>query len=524
MTLFVAALIAVMAAAAVQSRGRAIRDAERATQDTARLLEAQMTYVLDVAATILAVEAALADDADITRDEARADMSRDLKVLIRDKPYVFRAFVADWSGRVIAGSLEPLPWLDVSERPYFRRHLLGEVGPVLTTGIQSQASGEPLMILSRRMDRAGGPAGVIIVSFNLDVLRDVFASLAPSEFGAVFQLISADMEILVDVSPPPDQRGGILSGEDARALIEGRTVRLAGEDGEERIWANRRVGDKPLYVRVGTSMPTVIFGWKEDLAAYGLGGGIAVVALVMLAGFVMVYGRREEAAARALRDLNVALESRVADRTAELERLMAELRVSLAEKDVLFKEIHHRVKNNLQVVASMVRFSSAKVRDPDARTVFAEIARRIRAIGLVHQTIYEQEAAARIALEPYLEKLAESEGDVYGAAERGIAITVSASGDLDLNNAVSVGLIVSELIANSLKHAFPDGRTGSITVDVRGCEGRCGIMVADDGVGMPEGARDGTGLGIIRAVATQLDAVLTITVGAGTRVEMSFPI
>ncbi len=525
MVLFVAALLAVMAAAAVQSRSRAVAEAERATQDTARLLEAQVAYVLDVAGTVLALQSAIADDAPTDDDAFRARIGRDLRGILADKPYIFRAFLADRRGEVIAGTLDPLPRLDVAQRAYFRRHAAGETASILTTGMQSQATGEPIMVLSRRIDGpAGDFVGVGIVSFNLEALSAIFRSLAPGEFGSVFQLIGEDMRILIDVSPPPDRTGARLQPMEAVKLGESAPFRQASAVVEERIWVSRKVADFPLHVRVGTRVPVVIGRWKEDLASYALGSGIAVVALTVLAGFVVVYGRREEIASRALRELNAELERRVADRTAELEALASELRGSLEEKDVLFKEVHHRVKNNLQVVASMVRFSSAKVKDPGARGVFSEIARRIRAIGLVHQAIYEQQAASRIPLEPYLVQLAELEGEVYGATERGVAIEVRATGEIDLNNAVSVGLVVSELIANALRHAFPGESGGSVGIMVERRDGFCRVRVDDDGVGIPPGAGDGTGLGIIKAVAAQLNATLTITHHGGTRVEFTFPI
>ena len=525
MALFVMALLAVMAAAALQSRSRAVAEAERATQDAARLLEAQVAYVLDVGATILALQAAIVNERTIADERFRETFGRDLRSLLADKPYVFRAFVVDANGEVIAGTLDPLPRLNVIRRSYFHLHASGQNGPILTTRVRSQASGEPIMVLSRRIDgEKGGFLAVGIVSFNLDALREIFRSLAPAEFGSVFQLIGEEMTILIDVSPPPDRTGARLDVGEAEKPFAPASSLHASSDEEERIWVSRKVGAFPLHVRVGTSLPVVIGRWREDLASYALGSGIAVVALTVLAGFVVVYGRREEIAARALRDLNAELERRVVERTAELQNLAAQLGASLEEKDVLFREIHHRVKNNLQVVASMVRFSSAKVSDPGARAVFSEIARRIRAIGLVHQTIYEQEAASRVPLERYLVQLAELEGEVYGAAERGVLIEVRSTGDIDLNNAVSVGLIVSELIANALKHAFPVDRGGRITVTVERLEGLCRILVVDDGVGFPPDTSDGTGLGIIRSVAAQLNAAVTIEREGGTRVELNFPL
>lgn len=142
MALFVMALLAVMAAAALQSRSRAVAEAERATQDAARLLEAQVAYVLDVGGTILALQAAIVNERTIADERFRETFGRDLRSLLADKPYVFRAFVVDANGEVIAGTLDPLPRLNVIRRSYFHLHASGENGPILTTRVRSQASGD----------------------------------------------------------------------------------------------------------------------------------------------------------------------------------------------------------------------------------------------------------------------------------------------------------------------------------------------------------------------------------------------
>jgi two-component sensor histidine kinase len=526
MAVFVLALMGVMAAAAIQSRQRALAEAARITTDIARLLESQVTYVLDVASTVLTLEEDVAQRSDLDNRDETARMSRGMRDVLSDKPYLFRIFLTDKEGTIVASSLENAPPLNAANRSYFQRHRAGEVGPILTSGLQSQASGEPLLIMSKRIDGPTGEMkGIAIVSFDLRALRPYFQAVAPSEFGAVFQLIDNGMMILVDVSPPPDDQGQYLPAEEASYLQTERSVSYRGtSDRVFRIWTHLKIAHRPLFVRVGTSIDSISDRWRQDVASYAVGSVIALLAMVVLIIFVVRFGIREQRAVDAVRRLNADLEFRVQERTAELERLTDEMKQSLKDKDILFKEVHHRVKNNLQVVSSMVRFSSFKVRDEGAQQVFAEIARRIRAIGLVHQTIYEQHATTRVALGPYVQQLAELEGDVYGARDRGIEIFVESTGELDLNNAISAGLIISELVSNSLKHAFRVREGGRIDVKVHQGDHFCCLRVTDNGVGLPDDTPSNTGLSIVRAIAAQLNADLTITSDHGTDIRVSFPV
>ena len=291
-----------------------------------------------------------------------------------------------------------------------------------------------------------------------------------------------------------------------------------------RIWAHRPIPGTDLFIRVGTDRTQITRKWNQDLADYAMVGLVAFVALIGLTGIAVRYADREETALNELRKLNLELELRVAERTQKLETLTRELQQSLEDKNVLLREVHHRVKNNLQVVASMVRLSSNHVHDVQARGVFAEIARRIRAIGLVHQTIYEQEAASAVLVKSYLERLAALEGDVYGINERGIRIRTEGEGELDLNTAISMGLIVSEALANAIKHAFPGGREGLITVSAEVSDQQWKVSIADNGVGFNNEIDAGTGINLIRALAGQMRGKVRFASDNGTRVEMTFPI
>jgi PAS domain S-box-containing protein len=195
------------------------------------------------------------------------------------------------------------------------------------------------------------------------------------------------------------------------------------------------------------------------------------------------------------------------------ERRAAEesLKRSLIEKEVLLREIHHRVKNNLQVISSLLSLQANKADSGQATDVLRESVQRVRSMALVHEKLYESGDLANVDLGEYIEVVTREFTDVTGASERRIRIDTDVEVvPLAVDQAVPCGLIVSELLSNALKHAFPDGRPGTIRVSIRSSDHReVQLQVADDGVGLPPGAAvddpDSLGLWLVKALATQLD-------------------
>ena len=248
----------------------------------------------------------------------------------------------------------------------------------------------------------------------------------------------------------------------------------------------------------------------------------ASAAIFLLAGLVAIHLRREGAEWSALFSRNTDLEEKVVERTDELASMNGALAKSLEEKEFLFREIHHRIKNNLQIVASMVRLSGKGNTDKVAQAVLDDIARRIRAMGLFHQTLYEQTEGSQVDLAVYLSTMLDAEAQIFGAIERGIAIEIEARGMLDLDMAVSVGMVISEAFSNCIKYAFIDRPKGRICVKAEARDGTCRIEIIDDGIGIPEQVTDGTGMTIMRTIARARNADLSISSDHGTRVRLEF--
>jgi PAS domain S-box-containing protein len=204
------------------------------------------------------------------------------------------------------------------------------------------------------------------------------------------------------------------------------------------------------------------------------------------------------------------------------------LRSSLREKEAMLKEIHHRVKNNLQVISSLLNLQAERLEDTAHRAVFLESQNRVRAMALVHETLYGSESLAQIDLARYLERLCESLAQTYPGSDRITICQSVAPITVDLDRALPVGLIVSELVSNALKYAFPPPRSGQVQVVAYVTEDHYIVLtVGDDGVGLPRDFQleqsKSLGLYLVRLLAQQLRGTITIDRTNGTMFTLRFP-
>jgi PAS domain S-box-containing protein len=198
------------------------------------------------------------------------------------------------------------------------------------------------------------------------------------------------------------------------------------------------------------------------------------------------------------------------------------------KREILLKEIHHRVKNNLQIVSSMLNLQSEYFRDPRTVELLAESQNRIRSISLIHDMLYRSNDLSRVNLGEYIESLTAHLVRSFGNERSKIDLRIRAENIvLGLDTAIPCGLIINELVSNSLKYAFPDGRKGLITVDLESQDGGTyALAVRDNGVGFPAGLdfRKTTTLGLqlVGMFVEQLDGVMSMHNKQGTEFRITF--
>jgi PAS domain S-box-containing protein len=204
-----------------------------------------------------------------------------------------------------------------------------------------------------------------------------------------------------------------------------------------------------------------------------------------------------------------------------------QIQASLREKESLLREIHHRVKNNLQITSSLLRLQASNINDASARSIFDETQMRIRSMALVHEKLYQAKNLTRINFADYVRTLGELLFKSFAATADAVSLDVA--GDdffLDIDTAVPCGLIVNEVLSNALKHAFPGGR-GAIFVRLERHEGRCVLTIRDDGIGLPPQfdlrAVDTLGLQLVRGLVQQIDGSLEVRSIIGTEFRIDFP-
>jgi PAS domain S-box-containing protein len=210
------------------------------------------------------------------------------------------------------------------------------------------------------------------------------------------------------------------------------------------------------------------------------------------------------------------------------KQAQSQLESALREKTVLLNEVHHRVKNNLQVICSLLNLQANASGNRHVRSVLLESHNRVQAMALTHQLLYESKDFSFIDLGEYLQRIASLVTRAMPTSSQHVElVTTLERAKSELPCAIACGLIVNELLTNAFKHAFPNDRSGHIWLEFRAADTRPGMLrVADDGVGLPEAVRDGgdtsLGLQLVPMLAEQAGATMTVLVDGGTEFIFRF--
>ncbi|WP_247877139.1 sensor histidine kinase [Azospirillum brasilense] len=511
---------------ALRDRAAALQHAQDTAGNASLLVAEHAARLVETSDLILKQAVQLAGPADAPLPTDRAAWER-YAALVRGTPYLVSIWLFDAEGNAVLTTRRfPTPAMTVADRDYFLAQRAGGSaagGNLFITALDdSRYSQEPLILLSRPLAAAPGQfRGVALVAVSPRYVRDIYKSF-DFDYARSITLRRADGTVLLRETQGPD-------------ATDSAPAEAAGEP---EITALRRVDSVPVTAEVAIPVSSVMERWHGQLWTYISYALAALAAVSVIGGMALQRARRERQAESALQHAYDTLEERVHQRTAELEQTNAQLETAVTDKEVLLKEVQHRVKNNLQVICSLLRLQAARIDEP-ARRAFDESLRRIQCMSLMQELLYRSDQPARIDFADYLRQLCD--GLVRSTNPTGARLTVNAPRpwSLDVDQATPLALIASELVSNALLHAFPLGHPGTITVELlpEGSEGMR-MVVRDDGTGLPpdpsasqnratDKRQSGLGLVLVRALAQQAGAQVTIDRqpdgGPGTRFVVSVP-
>jgi two-component sensor histidine kinase len=212
-----------------------------------------------------------------------------------------------------------------------------------------------------------------------------------------------------------------------------------------------------------------------------------------------------------------------------------QLNASLKEKEVLLKEIHHRVKNNMQVISSLLNLQSGRIKNQEILEMFKESQDRIRSMSLIHERLYQSADLAKIDFSHYIQNLAKHLFQSYRIDPEAVVLKTNVKDvSLDINKAIPCGLIINELVSNSLKYAFPQvtgtdekiAKKGAIDIQLMTDDGKVTLLVKDNGVGLPIDldieTADSFGLQLVTTLVAQLNGKIDIKRKPGAIFKITF--
>lgn len=482
--------------------------------DRERLLEQRATQATSLAQFAATYTSRLYDESariagqvnDYARDRQPSprDLGAYLATRVADTPANDYIVVLDSAGRLITTSDPALPTGTVYGGPDFASRMAGRerhVEPVR----RSRLTGAVIYSLSQALtNRDGSFGGVVGVNARPQGVRPTASRGAQEPLltlwghdgrfvGASFVDFDAQGEAIAPRKPP----GLGIPGSGA---VKDR----------DEISAALNVEGWPLTVVASFERDGVLTTWRRDVYE-----NIALIALVLAGiGALVWFGvKTAEREDRAKRDL------------LETSKIAAQ---ALKDRDLLLKEVHHRVKNSLLMTSSLIHLQARQFDDPEVREAFESTRRRLTSIGLVHEALYSGSSLEEVELDGYLGRLVQEIADAYGADARAISLRTEIEPIMLAPSQITpVGLIVTELITNAFKHAFGDGGGGEILLRARLINvDEIEITVRDDGKGWsgPAPEKPGSlGTRLIGSLAEQLGGVLSIANEDGAAFRIIFP-
>ncbi len=491
----------------------ALTRAEDATQDLALLMEEYTKRTLETSDLLLnEVISYVRLRGGVGAVSEIGEVGRFLADLTRRSSASDLFLIIDPDGNTVATSISgPTTPVNFSDRAWFKAHRAGAESFV-GGAIVGRLANEILYTYSRRIpDLNGDFDGIAQIALRPTFLQEVSRPDA-STSNVILGIWARDGRVIARTGLTAQQ---IDSGLGHTMLFNQMETHRTGTyrekdsiDGLERIISFRRLERWPVTVTASLPVATALAAWTT-----GLYWSAVITALIFIAfGWLTWFGIRL---------------SQQTERTQQqLQKVNAELEQALSDKVVLLQEIHHRVKNNLQVTSSLLQMQARRFDDPHVKAAFRETQDRLRSVGLIHDLLYRKETGGTIDLRDYLGRLIDEISATYGAAARGITVDLDADPiSIDLERAAPLALAITEALTNAFKHAFEDGKGGYIHVSARHLENQIEIVVRDTGKGVSNVTESDSSLGVklIRAFATQLGGHFSLESDRGTVFRLLIP-
>lgn len=493
---------------ALQSYRTSIAAVQTRAESASQMVATNMRWL-----TVAAFQALRLIDSDLEKrpDAFARDPVGVLNAAVEGLPGTAYAWVFDTEGRLLYGSTRATALADVAGKEHYDALKAGrawDISRLTTAPINNQKA----FLISRRLMRDGRFSGIVSIAIPVDLLADFWRSIDLGEGSAIG--VARDDGWLVARYPTPNKPVNLSETPLFKTLLPKTsaghyTSAVSPADGAARTVGYYKVPGLPLVATAGISRTAVLEQFWQRIAV-GLSFALPVAALLVAATIWVARLLRRDARSR------------------------AELAEALGENQMLFREIHHRVKNNLQTVASLIQLQ------PGPAELKQAMARRITAMTAVHEQIYGSDQFARLDLKDYVDDLIGKLKDSYAAP---IEITRRLEPvEVETETAMPLGLIVNEVVSNAFKHAFPDGAAGpggaagriSISLEKNGPD-TARLRIADNGVGFDRTAtgpdrpaapdrQGGMGSRLIRGLSRQIDGTYSFTFDGGTVFELIFPL
>lgn len=473
---------------------------------------------------------------------------RALQRAIADLKQYEAAGVVDANGVVTCSTTDEAN-VNVGDRAWFQDLQKGREFVVSDPLVGRLAGKKGIVVAIRLNDAEGKMSGALSTMIGIDQFTQSYRT-KPLQREAVLVVLNRD--------------GGILSGNEQSAAVEkilparsvrdgwlrssSKTFNDKGADGVKRVYAVSPILDSKVFVVLGVPSSTVLnplalqFAWGifTPLLMWALAVVVVSFGIERLVVRWITYLERVTSAyaagernARPTRAADAAAEirslgqtfSRMADTISSHE---AELRESLAQKDVLVREIHHRVKNNLQIVISLLNLHARRISNPQAEGAFSDVRGRINALATLHRRLYESEHLQQVDLKWFIEDICHEMRRSGLARGRNITLTTALPNEkIGPDVAVPLGLLVTEAVTNAYKHAFTGRPSGRVEINaVREDENYLSVSINDDGVGLsaadPSSSSTGLGQSLIDAFVRQLSGELSTESNGGTSLRVRF--